>query len=36
MVKRGLVLAAILTAVLTMPISGTRYSFVPDWTFKTR
>jgi hypothetical protein len=33
-VKRGLVLIAILAAAVTVPMSGTRYGFVPDWTFK--
>src|SRR5262249_48204296 len=33
MIKRGLLLVAALAAVLTVPVSGTRYSFKPDWTF---
>src|SRR3954447_23574934 len=34
MVKRGLVLTAVFAAAVAVPVSGTRYSFVPDWTFK--
>src|SRR6266446_6171074 len=31
---RGLVLVATLAALLTVPLAGTRSTFVPDWTFK--
>src|SRR5204863_1904362 len=27
-------MTAVIGAVLAIPVSGTRYSFVPDWTFK--
>ena len=34
MAKRVAALAALIGAVLAIPVSGTRYSFAPDWTFK--
>ena len=34
MAKRVMALTALIAAVLAIPVSGTRYSFVPDWTFK--